>query len=285
MKPSPQVPVISTTAIDHFNRDGFLRISGSIPAALLTKLRLVFDELCDPANPVRQRTTNTHNGREYTNNIDHICITGGWPVLELMGLPAVYQVAEALCNAPCFPVQDFAVVKMLGDRTPVLWHQDMLHQRRGSAITMGIYLDAAPAGDGALRVIAGSHKSGKDICTLIKEPFTENDMQPGDILVHDMMVAHASEPLVQQPIRRVLYFEWLTEAMVYEESAYPEAVMYKRQALLHLAQQYHSALLDGQEESVKTTIQEKLATIYETPVHGKPSTYCIEKVERTVPPA
>jgi Phytanoyl-CoA dioxygenase (PhyH) len=270
-------PILTPEHIATFRQQGYLRVPGAIDPVQLNALRLLFDRLCAPDHHLKERGINIVDGRELVCSIEYICRQGQGEVLALLGNPILNDLATALCGEPPIPVQDFAVIKMLGDTAPVLWHRDMYHQRRGRAITMGIYLDDACSTEGALRVVPGSHASDEDICTLSKAPKQAIEMQAGDVLLHDMMLVHGSAPLSRQPIRRVLYFEWLTEAMFTIGEAYPIAVMQQRQALHQLARQYWEALAAGKDAWEATDAQQRLEVLYAAPVHGKPSLYCIEK--------
>jgi ectoine hydroxylase-related dioxygenase (phytanoyl-CoA dioxygenase family) len=276
---------INSTQLHFFEQEGYLILPQAVPAALLEKLRTLFDELMfDPAYS-EIRTAITLNGNQYISGVEKLCGKGNLASLELLGHPLILSVAETICGPDFFLIQDFAVIKHLGDRTPVLWHQDMHHERTGQCFTMGIYLDDAAENDGALRVVPGSHASGRNICELQHEPFIEVPMRAGDILLHDMMLAHSSEPMTERTIRRVLYFEFLSAAHVRQENIYTEALIHRRTRLQSLAIRYYRELhpdaalfnwthpLADQFKS-DTNQHQALKEIYAQEVGAKPSTYC-----------
>ena len=272
--------------LDFFNTEGYLVLPQAIPAALLLKMRLLFDELTHESNDT-ERAVNINNGQSYVTNLEKLCCKGNLSCLELLGTPFILETAQSICGPDFFLIQEFAVIKMLGDNLPVLWHQDMLHKRTGQCFTMGIYLDDADADDGALRIVPKSHISGKAICESKNDPSIEAPMKAGDILIHDMMLAHSSGLMKHNPIRRVLYFEFLSVNHVRNESIYSEELLMNRMQLLQIAIDFyrdqhpteeHFNWINPLEVSrmAGKTIKEELLEIYKNEVHAKPSTYCFE---------
>jgi ectoine hydroxylase-related dioxygenase (phytanoyl-CoA dioxygenase family) len=279
-------PTLSTQQLDFFHREGYLSLPRAIAPPLLKKLQDLFTTLMQEPGII-DKTVAEHNGTTYVTSLEKLCSKGDLSCLQLLGSPFLLQIAEAICGSDFFLIQEFAVIKHLGDSTPVLWHQDMVHERTGHSFTMGIYLDDANAGDGALRVIPQSHTSGKDICALQKEAFIEVPMKTGDILLHDMMLAHSSGIMHHNRQRRVLYFEFLSLAQVRRENIYTEDLLQNRMQLLHLAihhyrQQYPNEAFFAWENplgisanSGKTTAV-ALQEIYAREVNARPSAYCFE---------
>jgi ectoine hydroxylase-related dioxygenase (phytanoyl-CoA dioxygenase family) len=270
--------------IQQFKEEGFIVIPNAVPKALLTKLQQFFDALItDPNYP--HKASSFVKGNYYTTNIDKLMDKDNLACLELLGTPVILELAAALCGPDFFMIQEFGVIKMLGDTTPVLWHQDMLHQRTGTCITMGIYLDAALEKDGALQVVPKSHLSKADICTLKKEPFIEVPMQPGDLLIHDMMLAHSSEPLQHNKLRRVLYFEFLPASQALNEQIYTKEIVQNRFHLLQVAIQYHK-MQNPETESFNwqntlakqpiNDVKRSLEEINQLSISPKTSAYCLQ---------
>lgn len=276
---------ISTTDLAFFQNEGYLKIPSFIPPGLLTKLRELFVELMESQTDTG-KAVHEIKGKKYITNLEEICCKGNLSALELLGYPPLLQIAQTICGNDFFLIQEFAVIKNLGDEMPVLWHQDMLHERKGKCFTMGIYLDDVEEGDGALRIVPRSHTSGKHICELAKEPFIEIPAKAGDILIHDMMLAHSSEPMRKNKIRRVIYFEFLSAAHVKEENIYTEELVERRCRLTSIACRYYGNL-HPEDEIFKYTNKDKfdlenkllkeiLDEIYSMPVKARPSTYCLQ---------
>lgn len=270
--------------LNEFAINGFTIIKNAIPATLLTALRNLFEEKIQQCT----ETEITHNlvgDKSYVSNIEYLFKSNNLACLELLGLPLILETAESICGPNFFLIQEFAVIKMLGDTTEVLWHQDMLHRRTGNCFIMGIYLDDANTGDGCLRIIPQSHTSGKDICTLKQEPYIEVAAKAGDILIHDMMLAHSSGIMKKNNQRRVLYFEFLSYKQAIEENIYTQQQVYNRLRLVRLAAEYYHRLHPGHKKfnwqnrlsiPAETTdaVQKILADIHQQQSLAKPSAYC-----------
>ncbi|MEI7471731.1 MAG: phytanoyl-CoA dioxygenase family protein [Chitinophagaceae bacterium] len=283
---------LSEAALIAFKQDGFLQIPTGIPNTMLQTLRALFDELMN-ASTNRDKATNTVNGRTYITNLEKLCSKGNLSCLELLGAPYILGLAESICGNDFFLIQEFAVIKMLGDNLPVLWHQDMLHQRTGNCFTMGIYLDDAPVDDGALLVVPGSHANGKSICESKNDPTIAVPMKAGDILLHDMMLAHSSGPMHTLPIRRVIYFEFLSVSHVRNEKLYTENLLHQRCSLMPVAIEHYKQLHPaentfewkspmGEEALTYPSQAVALQQIYEQEIHAIPSTYCFEGLHSTI---
>lgn len=274
-------PFISEDQLHFFAAQGYVALRQAIPPDLLLRLRKLTESLMQ-GTEAEHRAAHKIDGQDFVHNLPNICQSGDLTALECLGTPFVGLIAADICGPDFFPIHDYAVVKMLGDPTPILWHQDMLHKRTGNAFFMGLYLDDAAEQDGALRVVPGSHTSGKDICLLKDEPSIELPMQAGDVLVHDLMLAHSSSPMKQNPLRRVLYFEFLSAKQVQAEGIYPEYVVQARTQLMHLAQQHYQQVHDIQTIIAEKTppseqneqLRSALKQVYETRFIPHASAYC-----------
>jgi hypothetical protein len=276
----------TSAKLDLFFKNGYLRLPGIIPSSLLKKLHVLFDELMVPDSGT-EKVVYENKGKKYVTNLDNICCKGNLACLELLGYPPILEIAEQICGKDFFLIQEFAVNKNLGDEMPVFWHQDMVHERSGNCFTMGIYLDNADEGDGALRVVPYSHLSNKNICELIKESSVELPMQASDILIHDMMLAHSSEPLKRNRLRRVIYFEFLSAAQVEAENIYIKELVDRRTRLLFAATRHYQSLHPGEKQFLHSKenpsidddtkdVQEIVREIYSQPINARPSSYCLE---------
>lgn len=286
METDSKKTMLSADQLKKFNTTGFLQIPALIPAALLHKLRELFNELMVPDEPI-EKAIHENKGIKFVTNLENLCKQGNLSCLELLAFPPVLEIAQQICGNDFFLIQEFAVIKHLGDELPVLWHQDMVHRRTGNCFTMGIYLDDANEEDGALRVVPGSHISGKNICELSKEPFEEAPMKAGDLLIHDMMLAHYSEPLQKNQLRRVIYFEFLSAAHVLNEGIYNKELVERRSRLLFAAVRHYQLQYPGEKafalpmpnavaDDGEKPVPQILEEIYSLPINARPSTYCID---------
>jgi ectoine hydroxylase-related dioxygenase (phytanoyl-CoA dioxygenase family) len=161
--------------------------------------------------------------------------------LELLGCPEVLSVAESLCGPNFVPTYESLVFKSEGDGEQIPWHQDAVHPRNWRIFNLGLYLDASTVGAGALRVVPGSQRQILDVCT-IREHYgwdapgvTQIEMQPGDALLHDVMVLHGSEATSGNALRRTLYFEFRAAEQIQAEGPWQGDWLDRRLRLVPLA--------------------------------------------------
>jgi ectoine hydroxylase-related dioxygenase (phytanoyl-CoA dioxygenase family) len=276
-----------------FTTNGYLRLPNILPTSLLQKLNVLFDELLNVENVTIDKVVHVNKGKNYVSNIENVCNKGNLACLELLGYSTILKIAEQICGADFFMIQEFAVIKLLGDEVPVLWHQDMHNERKGNSFTMGVYLDDANEGDGALKVIPQSHLSKKDICTLAQEPYVEIPMQAGGVLIHDMMLAHSSEPIRINNMRRVIYFEFLSATHVRTENIYAEDLIQRRTKLIFLATYLFNKNNTNEKQFVhkkenifevsEENFVETLHEIYNEQIRARPSTYCFDTFNTRLP--
>lgn len=277
---------LSKSHLEMLKNDGFTVLHNFVPAALLQKLRLLIDEKMNSSD-LSDKAFSTANGQNFVCNIEFLFKHENLACLELLGWPCLLEVVETICGPDFFLIQEFAVIKMLGDKTEVLWHQDMLHQQTGNCFTLGIYLDDANAEDGCLRVVPASHNSDKDICILKNEPYKNVPVEAGDILIHDMKLAHSSGIMQHNPLRRVIYFEFLSFKQAVGENIYEAEQLYNRMRLTQLAVAYYHKQNPGEKKfEWKNTlaipaesddaVHAIIADIHSSKSLGKPSAYCFE---------
>jgi ectoine hydroxylase-related dioxygenase (phytanoyl-CoA dioxygenase family) len=80
-------------------------------------------------------------------------------------------------------------------------------------VTVRLHLDPTPEEDGALKVIARSHRMGGLNAEDIQARVADGDSvmcacEEGDVLLMKPLILHASSPSVVQKHRRVIHFEY-----------------------------------------------------------------------------
>ena len=195
----------NTKVSEEYEKLGYEVFPSLIPNILIEKLRNLFEILMD-INDSTEKVIIENNGTKFVTNLEKICCKGDLSCLELLGYPPILEIAEQICGNDFFMIQEFAVIKNLGDGLPVLWHQDMVNERKGKCFTMGIYLDNSDEDDGALCVIPESHLSNKPICEIMEKKFIQLPVKAGDVLIHDMMLAHKSEPLKKNKLSKKINY-------------------------------------------------------------------------------
>lgn len=161
--------------------------------------------------------------------------------LELLGSPQVLGVAESLCGPNFLPTYESMVFKKEGDGESIPWHQDAVHTRKHRVFNFDLYLDDSKKGSGALRVVPKSQLSIQDACNVAVEHGWEPegviqvDLEPGDVLLHDVMVLHGSERTLGKSLRRTIYYEFRAAEMILDEGPWDTQWIDRRMRLIPLA--------------------------------------------------
>lgn len=143
--------------------------------------------------------------------------------LELLGAPQVLAVAESLCGDNFVPTYESMVFKKAGDGEKIPWHQDAVHTRKHRVFNFDLYLDESKIGGGALRVVPKSQSVIQDACGVAETygwelpNVIQVELEPGDVLLHDVMVLHGSERTLGKALRRTIYYEFRAAEMIQEE--------------------------------------------------------------------
>jgi ectoine hydroxylase-related dioxygenase (phytanoyl-CoA dioxygenase family) len=160
--------------------------------------------------------------------------------LELLGSPQVLAMAESLCGPNFVPTYESMVFKKAGDGEKIPWHQDAVHSRKHRVFNFDLYLDESKVGAGALRVVPKSQRVIQDACGVASDHawnipgVIHVPLEPGDVLLHDVMVLHGSERSLGAALRRTVYYEFRAAEMILEEGPWDAAWIQKRMALVPL---------------------------------------------------
>lgn len=193
--------------------------------------------------------------------------------LALAAHPAIVAFAAAVLGDEPVVTWEDLFVKQYGSTLEVPFHQDSLYQsRRSPVIRFGIYLDdSSPS---PLRVLPGSHTLGalhadaiQEIVRGRPEAIEEVPMGPGDILVHDTMLIHASVAHPDAPPRRIVYLEYRTRTQLAYDSPWDARWTERRSRLLSAGralrecQATTGAVCDGWHEvprSIRLAVEDSL---------------------------
>lgn len=137
----------------------------------------------------------------------------------LLGHPFVLHAVEQLQGRRFIPTWDSMVFKSAGAGAAIPWHRDASsrHTVAGTPIfNVDFYLDGSDRTN-CLWALPGSQRWSDEeaahaVAGLSEGGFrTEGavplELEPGDALLHDILVVHGS-PAAQSSLRRVLYFEF-----------------------------------------------------------------------------
>jgi len=237
-----------------FDENGYLVLRNRIPADLLARLQAAATTWMAEGREISQddpaaidyHYANRSIGRVMFR-VDYVHNKGQAASLELLGSPAVLGIAESLAGSNFVPTYESLVFKNEGDGAAIEWHQDAVHPRNYRVFNVDVYLDASRIGQGALRVAPGSHRQPVDICDL-KDTYgwdapgvVQVEMEPGDVLVHDVMVVHGSEAVTGNKLRRTIYYEFRAAEQIMSEGPWDAAWVDQRLRLIPLGLAEHAA--------------------------------------------
>jgi hypothetical protein len=220
--------------------------------------------------------------------VDYLHAKGEVASLELLGSPAMLGIAESLAGPDFVPTYESMVFKSAGDGAAINWHQDAVHPRKHRIFNVDVYLDASRSGEGALRVIPGSQRQAADICHIEDEhgwappESIEVELEPGDVLIHDVMIVHGSPPVQGNRLRRTIYYEFRSAEQIRTEGPWDREWIDRRLRLLPLGLAAHQHEFAGEPQfawriadelrpAPAADAEEELRILHKG---GTPGTYC-----------
>lgn len=238
---------LSDEQIAFFDANGYLVLRNWIPRDLLERLQaastawIAEGSQRDPATAGDDYNFAARPDGPALFRVNYLHNKGQVASLELLGAPQVLAVAESLCGPNFVPTYESLVFKQAGDGEKIPWHQDAVHPtRRHRIFNYDLYLDPSLAGAGALRVIPGSQMMRQDICA-INDTYgwdhpdaIEVTMEPGDVLLHNVMVVHGSPRVEGKGLRRTIYYEFRSAEEILEDGPWDAAWIDRRLRLISL---------------------------------------------------
>lgn len=216
---------------------GFVKLALRLDTAIVDSLVAVCDELLSSAGPGHKRDYMRVSANEPVARVEYLFEKH--PVfLHLAAHPSLVAFARVALGADPIVTWEDLFIKQFGCSLEVPFHQDSLFQSRRSPVyRFGIYLDASSRSP--LRVIPGTHTLGAlharqihEIVSAAPDSIESLCMGPGEILVHDTMLFHASDAHPDAPPRRVVYLEYRTHAQLAYDSPWDSAWIARRHRLL-----------------------------------------------------
>ena len=248
---APRTPLhLTTEQVEFYDTHGYLVLRNFVDAAQVERLRaasldwMAEGQRLGPAEAGSDYNFAVRQVGEVLYRVNYLHAKtpqGPNASLELLGRPEVLAVAESLCGPNFVPTYESLVFKGEGDGEQIPWHQDAVHPRNWRIFNLGLYLDASRIGAGALRVVPGSQRQILDVCTIREHygwdaPGVEQiELEPGDALLHDVMVLHGSEATAGNALRRTLYFEFRAAEQVQAEGPWDADWLERRLRLIPLA--------------------------------------------------
>lgn len=225
-----------SAAFTHFAQHGFVVIESVLTEVTVAELREAIGQAAN-ANPAHQRAGSTYGMRNLLDQVSAI--------RDLANSSALQTLVE-----PVLGRDAFAVKATLFDKTPdanwkVAWHQDTTICVRerievpgfeawsvkdgvvnvqppddvlSSIMTIRLHLDDCGADNGALRVLPGSHKSGRLSAEDMDRWRTENTpvtcvVRRGGALLMRPLTLHASSAAQNPGHRRVIHLEFAASGL------------------------------------------------------------------------
>lgn len=164
--------------------------------------------------------------------------------LRLLAHPTILDLAKRMVGDDFVPTFESLVFKLPGNGSSVPWHRDANFDRStGHRIfNTDIYLDDSVEENGVVWVVPGSvHWSREKIAEYLALPTFEKPgmvaatMNPGDILLHDIMVLHGSDINHSDKLRRVIYYEFRSARQILSTKSWNEEWISARLKLLQHA--------------------------------------------------
>src|SRR6478736_3831912 len=236
---------LSPEEIAHFDEHGYVILRNRISGPLLEKLQQASLRWIADGHALENESdgdgdynfASRPSGRVLFR-INYLHNRGETASLELLGSPEMLGIAESLAGPNFVPTYESLVFKNTGDGAPIDWHQDAVHPRNFRIFNVDVYLDESRKGSGSLRVAPGSHRQIVDVCRLQEEygwdapGVVQTEMNPGDVLVHDVMLVHGSEATLANKLRRTIYYEFRPAEQILAEGPWDDAFIDQRLRLV-----------------------------------------------------
>jgi len=276
---------ISPSQIQEFDDVGFLVLREYIPADLVARLRSAVESaIADALAPANGDSSSTEfcftsiEGVPFVIYVDHLHRHAGPASLELAGSPQMSGIGRAFCGNDYLASYEYAVVKTHGDGERIPWHQDMIHDRSSRILNFGLYLSDATMSDGAICLIPRTQHGAQDICAIEADAASERiiiEMEPGDVLLHDVMLAHSSGALASPGQRIVLYFELRSLEHLQNNPGVSSEWISARRRLRELAERSHQQSNARGGAVVASTELDVIQEVYDLPAKRETARYCI----------
>lgn len=123
-------------------------------------------------------------------------------------------IAEGMLGAPASWTAFAMIVKVPEVAAPVPWHRDRVDVAPGDALNLSVFLDSSDASNGCLQVVPASHRLPDEAeATDIQRdgPVIDIEVASGDIVAHDVRIAHGSLENTSIRMRRSICVEFAVD--------------------------------------------------------------------------
>lgn len=243
---------LSDEEVEFFDENGYVILRNRIRGALLRKLQDASTRWIATGHALENESDGdgdynfaTRPSGRVLFRVNYVHNKGEAASLELLGSPEMLGIAESLAGPDFVPTYESLVFKNTGDGAPIDWHQDAVHPRNHRIFNVDVYLDESRRGAGALRVAPGSQRQVVDVCQLQEEygwdapGVVHTELDPGDVLVHDVMLVHGSEATQANKMRRTIYYEFRSAHQILAEGPWDASFIDQRLRLVSLGLAEH----------------------------------------------
>ena len=223
-----------------FQRDGFVKLPGLLSQAEVSALQHDTQVIIDGGHeyvehPTDYRVaTDPDTGEEVFNRVQFVfplATTVPNPLLALLGHPQMLALVQALLGDDLLCNAEALVFKLPGNGAEVPIHADCNPaDPRVAAEHLGFnvdfYLDDATLENGCLLAAPGSHKARHPSAEIRAGGFDFPGLEPvpmraGDVLIHNIRLAHGSHRSRSDRLRRTLYYEFQSLRWMLEQGVRP----------------------------------------------------------------
>jgi phytanoyl-CoA hydroxylase len=216
------LPCLSDAEVGLFRQEGFLVVRDLLHPDELAALReetllLVQTAEHGSHDPDFLYKQHEQTGEQVPYRVEYV-IDKSRACRALLGHPYVLRSVEKLQGPGFVPTWDSMVFKLQGAGAAVPWHRDQLldHEPLAPIFNVDFYLDASDRTN-CLYAVPGSHRLSNADARALVERLSEDGfrtegavalaLEPGDVLLHDILLVHGSPP-ARSGLRRVLYYEF-----------------------------------------------------------------------------
>ena len=191
---------------EQLHRDGYVLLRQAIPAEWLEELREAFDAGAKPSSqwPVPRAEDWRHSQLDTHARIQAVC-----------RLPQVLAAVGALIGERFFLAHAEGREPLAGGGHQRL-HRDMSSLRRGDTVSALAFFDDYGPGNGATRLVSGSHRPEPDESPSVFDDESRSEQLSGlagDILVFDVDLLHGGSLNKEGGRRRSMLFSYAAEGL------------------------------------------------------------------------
>ena len=248
---------LTVEEIEQFDTNGFVVVRNGISNAWVAQLQIAAEAWIETGferkrsgEPMSEHGIIVQQEGEFVFSVEKLHNKSRIESLELLGHPLLRAISVALCGEDVSPTYEGLSIRQFENGLFSPWHQDAIHDRATRALTIIVALDPYHGANGGERLLAGSQTEKQDICALRDsrgwktEGLEMPDLESGDMLLYDPMIAHCAPKMIEPGKVRLIDVRYRTPELATLEGFSAEW-MQERNRLKGLAQWVYGKLHDG----------------------------------------